>query len=93
MIDITKFAELVQRDHGLALIALALPDGTVHASVDSAGILSHPVAGIPVIGVVAGGQARKLTHPRTYPPRHRRAARRLGMDRGGGPGQRQSDRQ
>jgi len=27
MVDITKFAELVHRDHGLAVIALALPDG------------------------------------------------------------------
>jgi hypothetical protein len=67
MIDITKFAELVQRDHGLAVIALALPDGTAHASVASAGVLSHPVTGIPVIGVVAGGQSRKLAHLRTHP--------------------------
>jgi hypothetical protein len=67
MIDITKFAELVQRDHGLAVIALALPDGTAHASVANAGVLSHPVTGIPVIGVVAGGQSRKLAHLRTHP--------------------------
>src|SRR6266542_90830 len=46
MIDISQFAGLVSRDHGLAVIALALPDGTVHASVASAGVLSHPLAGI-----------------------------------------------
>jgi hypothetical protein len=67
MIDITKFAQLVSRDHGLAMIALALPDGTAHASVASAGVLSHPVTGIPVVGVVAGGGSRKLGHLRTHP--------------------------
>ena len=70
MVDITKFAELVHRDHGLAVIALALPDGTAHASVASAGVLSHPVTGIPVIpviGVVAGGRSRKLAYLRTHP--------------------------
>jgi hypothetical protein len=60
MIDITKFAGLVSRDHGLAVIALALPDGTAHVSVVSAGVLSHPVTGIPAVGVVAGGGSRKL---------------------------------
>jgi hypothetical protein len=39
MVDITKSAGLVHRDHGLAVIALALPDGTAHASVASAGVL------------------------------------------------------
>ncbi len=66
-IDITAFAGLVPRDHGLAVIALALPDGTAHASVANAGVLRHPVTGIPVIGIVAGGQSRKLAHLRTHP--------------------------
>ncbi len=67
MIEITRFADLVPRDHGLAVIALALPDGTVHASVASAGVLSHPVTGIPVVGIVAGGGSRKLAYLRTRP--------------------------
>ena len=68
MIDITKFAGLVSRDHGLAVIALALPDGTAHVSVVSAGVLSHPVTGIPAVGVVAGGGSRKLgRRPGTRP--------------------------
>lgn len=45
MIDITRFADLVPGDHGLAVIALALPDKTVHASVTNAGVLDHPVTG------------------------------------------------
>ena len=67
MIDITRFAELVPRDHGLAVIALALPDGTAHASVASAGVLSHPITGVPVVGIVVGGGSRKLRHLRAHP--------------------------
>jgi hypothetical protein len=67
MIDISQFAGLVSRDHGLAVIALALPDGTVHASVASAGVLGHPLTGVPVVGVVAAGRSRKLVHLRRHP--------------------------
>ncbi len=66
-IDISQFAGLVSRDHGLAVIALALPDGTAHASVASAGVLSHPLTGAPVVGVVAAGRSRKLVHLRRHP--------------------------
>jgi PPOX class probable F420-dependent enzyme len=67
MVDITPFAELVSRDHGLAVVALAQPDGTVHASVTNAGVLSHPLTGIPVVGVVAAGGSRKLVNLRAHP--------------------------
>ena len=67
MIDITRFAELVPRDHGLAVIALTRPDRTVHASVANAGVLDHPVTGAPVVGFVAGGGSRKLDHLRSHP--------------------------
>ena len=67
MIDITPFAELVPRDHGLAVVALALPDGTAHASVVNAGVLDHPVTGVPVAGVVARGDSTKLRHLRAHP--------------------------
>jgi hypothetical protein len=65
--DITPFADLVPRDHGLPVVALARPDGTVHASVVSAGVLPHPVAAVPVVGVVAGGGTRKLDFLREHP--------------------------
>src|SRR5262249_23886293 len=67
MIDITRFAELVPGDHGLAVVALALPDRTVHASVANAGVLNHPVTGAPVVAIVAGGGSRKLDHLRSHP--------------------------
>src|SRR5580658_9288408 len=67
MIDIEPFARLVSGDHGLAVVALALPDGTAHASVTNAGVLPHPVTGETVVGVVARGDSRKLRHLRVHP--------------------------
>jgi PPOX class probable F420-dependent enzyme len=67
MIDIEPFARLVGADHGLAVVAIALPDGTAHASVTNAGVLSHPVTGETVVGVVARGDSRKLEHLRRHP--------------------------
>lgn len=67
MIDISKFTELVRRENGLAVVAVALPDGTAHASVVNAGVLSHPVTGEQVVGFVARGGTRKLAHLRTHP--------------------------
>jgi hypothetical protein len=67
MIDIEPFARLVGGDHGLAVVALALPDGTAHASVTNAGVLPHPVTGETVVGVVARGDSRKLRHLRAHP--------------------------
>jgi len=68
MIDIARFSGLASGDHGLAVIALARPDGTAHASVANAGVLPHPVTGVSVVvGVVAGGMSRKLRHLRAHP--------------------------
>jgi hypothetical protein len=67
MIDIEPFARPVSGDHGLAVVALALPDGTAHASVTNAGVLPHPVTGATVVGVVARGDSRKLRHLRAHP--------------------------
>ena len=67
MIDIEPFARLVGGDHGLAVVALALPDGTAHASVTNAGVLPHPVTGETIVGVVARGDARKLRYLRAHP--------------------------
>ena len=69
MIDIGPFAALVPADHGLAVIAVALPDGSVHASVGNVGVLAHPLTGATIVGLVAVGGARKVrllrAHPRT----------------------------
>jgi hypothetical protein len=65
--DLAFFADLVHQDHGLAVVAMARPDGTVHASVANAGVLPHPVTGQLVVGVVARGGSRKLDHLRARP--------------------------
>ncbi len=67
MVDIGPFTRLVAGDHGLAVVAIALPDGTAHASVTNAGVLSHPVTGAEVVGVVARGNSRKLRYLRAHP--------------------------
>jgi PPOX class probable F420-dependent enzyme len=67
VIDIEPFARLVGGDHGLAVVALAMPDGTAHASVVNAGVLSHPLTGAPVVGIVSRSDSVKLQHLRAHP--------------------------
>jgi hypothetical protein len=67
VIDVERFTGLVHADHGLAGVAIALPDRTVHVSVANAGVLTHPLTRTTVVGVVAGGGARKLQHLRAHP--------------------------
>ena len=52
---------LVTADHGLAILATARGDGTVHASLVNAGVLDDPVTKEPAVGLVASGNAHKLT--------------------------------
>ena len=67
MVDIEPFARLVGGDHGLAVVALALPDGTAHASVANAGVLAHPVTGAQVVALVSRGDAHRLKNLRERP--------------------------
>jgi hypothetical protein len=65
--ELSQFAGLVGGDHGLAVVSVARPDGTVTSSVVNAGVLSHPVTGAQVVGFVARGDARKLSYLRAQP--------------------------
>jgi PPOX class probable F420-dependent enzyme len=60
--------DLVRRlgpaDSWLAVVATTRADGSVHASLVNAGIVDDPVSGRPVVGLVAGGGTRKLSHMR-----------------------------
>ncbi|HEY3701305.1 MAG TPA: pyridoxamine 5'-phosphate oxidase family protein [Acidimicrobiales bacterium] len=60
--------DLVRRlgaaDHWLAVVATTRADGSVHASIVNAGLVDDPVTGRPVIGLVVGSDARKLSHLR-----------------------------
>jgi PPOX class probable F420-dependent enzyme len=65
--DLASFARLIERDHGLCVISTLRADQTIHSSVVNAGVLDHPTSGEPVVGLVAMGGSRKLTHARARP--------------------------
>jgi hypothetical protein len=58
--DLDLLRRLGAGDHGLVVVAVARPDGSVHTSVVNAGVLDDPVTGRPVIGFVVRGDANKL---------------------------------
>jgi hypothetical protein len=60
MADLELVDRLAAADHHLAVFAVARPDGTVHASVVSAGVIPDPLNGSPCVGAVLGGDSRKL---------------------------------
>jgi len=67
MTDLSDFARLVARDHGLCVVSTLRPDATIQSSVVNAGVLDHPVIGEPVVGLVARGRSRKLANLRARP--------------------------
>lgn len=60
MADLDFVRKLALAEHGLATIAVARADATVHASVVNAGVIDDPVSGRPSVGFVARGGTRKL---------------------------------
>ena len=64
MADLDLVKRLGAGDHGLVVIAVARPSGTVHTSVVNAGVLDDPDSGQPCVGFVARGDAKKLDHIR-----------------------------
>lgn len=67
MTDLADVRRLAAAESGLAVVALARADGTVHASVVNAGVLEHPVTGAPVVGFVTRGGSYKLRRLREQP--------------------------
>jgi Pyridoxamine 5'-phosphate oxidase len=60
MADLEFVRRLAAADHHLAVFTVARPDGTVHASVVSAGVLDDPADGSPGVAAVVARGARKL---------------------------------
>jgi PPOX class probable F420-dependent enzyme len=67
MPDLAPFEALIPQDHGLCVVVTRRRDLTPHATVVNAGVLDHPLAGHRCVGLVAAGQARKLSHLRAVP--------------------------
>ncbi len=63
MADLGLVRRLADATH-TAVLATTRPDWSVHASLVSAGVMDDPVSGDASIGIVVGGDARKLAHLR-----------------------------
>jgi PPOX class probable F420-dependent enzyme len=67
MTDISAFAALSSRDHGLCVLNTLRGDGSIQSSVVNAGVMAHPRTGQPIVALVAIGAARKLNNLRADP--------------------------
>jgi PPOX class probable F420-dependent enzyme len=65
--EVSAFAEMLSRDHGLCVLSTLRGDGSIQSSVVNAGVMAHPGTGEPVVALVAIGGARKLQHLRADP--------------------------
>lgn len=63
-VDLEAVRRLAADAHHLAVVATTRPDGSVHASLVSAGVIDDPVTGEPSVGLVVGGGTAKLRHLR-----------------------------
>ena len=62
MTDLSQVAELASSETGLCVASTSRSDGSSHATVVNAGVLTHPTSGSEVVGFVARGGAHKLRH-------------------------------
>jgi hypothetical protein len=65
--DLDRVNRLLAAEHGLCVVSLVRPDGTVSSSVVNAGPLPHPVGGAMVLAFVVSGSAYKRTRLRQEP--------------------------
>jgi PPOX class probable F420-dependent enzyme len=65
MIDLTGFTGLAAAEQGLCVVSTVRANGSVQSSVVNAGVLSHPVSGREVVGLVVRPDTRKLANLRT----------------------------
>jgi PPOX class probable F420-dependent enzyme len=64
MPQLDQVRELAARESGLAVVVTIRDDGSAHASVVNAGVLSHPMTGEQVIGFAVRGPRKKLANIR-----------------------------
>ena len=57
-------ARMLRDEHGLAVVSTVRHDGRVLSSVVNAGVMDHPVTGVPTVAFVSRGDAARLAHLR-----------------------------
>ena len=67
MATIENVRELAGRDQGLAVVVTQRADGSPQTSIVNAGVLTHPVSGDVVVGLVVQGNTRKHANLRRRP--------------------------
>jgi PPOX class probable F420-dependent enzyme len=65
--DLKDIEHLAAQAGHLAVVTTSRDDGSIHASVVSAGLLAHPLTGRQVLGLVAIGGSVKLRNLRRVP--------------------------
>jgi PPOX class probable F420-dependent enzyme len=65
--DLAVLERLGERERWLVVLATSRPDTSIHTSVVNAGLISHPVSGERVVGIVARGGTVKLRNLRRRP--------------------------
>jgi PPOX class probable F420-dependent enzyme len=65
--DLADFSRVASSDHNFCVLTTTRGDGTMQASVVTAGVISHPTSGVEVVVCVARGGSRKLANLRARP--------------------------
>ncbi|PVZ12871.1 TIGR03618 family F420-dependent PPOX class oxidoreductase [Actinomycetospora cinnamomea] len=56
--DLEDFRRQAGVEQGLVVVATARADGSIQSTVVNAGVMDHPVTGVPVVAFVAGGPVK-----------------------------------
>jgi PPOX class probable F420-dependent enzyme len=67
MTSLADFNNIAAVDHHFCVMTTSRADGTMQASVVSAGVMRHPENGDDVVALVANGSTRKLANLRARP--------------------------
>ena len=65
--DVEYVRHVAATDHNWAVVATVRHDGSIQATVVTAGVMDHPVTGRPTVAYVARGQTVKLRNMRRDP--------------------------
>jgi len=66
-VNLEEVRRLLGHDHGLGVVALVRPDGTISSSVVNLGLFAHPVDGATTVAFVVRGSSYKRRRLRIDP--------------------------